>query len=435
MKSDHVDYEIVIGLEVHVELSTKSKIFCSCATTVGGAPNTQVCPICLGMPGTLPVLNGDVVKLAVKAGLGLDCAITPIGRQDRKNYFYPDSPKAYQISQNDLPIAMGGHLDIETTEGLKTEILDGLSVGYYTLKLNANDQAFDYIWYSTSLVYDKTLLETSNKVNVGQSNITLFFPTYDYKNVVPITRPIATPTNRWRSLYTLLASGPKVGLGLYETAPVIPYSPNIRIGSNVANIYLYTKDLTTFDGKFNVITDAITKTFMTLGPLEGVRYWVDDNNTAPFSDFDLSKTYNQSFLNNAFIGYSHDTSHMMLMPMPLKTLTFDDRLREAWALMQFNTDASMVTADMIQSIPDEVALIDYTLETTTLTLNLSGNFQTIYKNGTLYQDLMLKSIWYTAMSFPEVETVKILVDGVPFVSEVYDFTTPLKPDAYINMEP
>lgn len=119
MKSDHVDYEIVIGLEVHVELSTKSKIFCSCATTVGGAPNTQVCPICLGMPGTLPVLNGDVVKLAVKAGLGLDCAITPIGRQDRKNYFYPDSPKAYQISQNDLPIAMGGHLDIETTEGLK----------------------------------------------------------------------------------------------------------------------------------------------------------------------------------------------------------------------------------------------------------------------------------------------------------------------------
>lgn len=119
MKPEHVDYEVVIGLEVHVELSTQSKIFCSCSTAFGAAPNTQVCPVCLGMPGTLPVLNGAVVTSAVKAGLGLDCTITPLGKQDRKNYFYPDSPKAYQISQSDLPIAMGGHLDIETSEGLK----------------------------------------------------------------------------------------------------------------------------------------------------------------------------------------------------------------------------------------------------------------------------------------------------------------------------
>ncbi|HSN65664.1 MAG TPA: Asp-tRNA(Asn)/Glu-tRNA(Gln) amidotransferase subunit GatB, partial [Fusibacter sp.] len=119
MKPEHVEYEVVIGLEVHVELSTQSKIFCSCSTAFGAAPNTQVCPVCLGMPGTLPVLNGEVVTSAVKAGLGLDCAITPIGKQDRKNYFYPDSPKAYQISQSDLPIAMGGHLDIETSEGVK----------------------------------------------------------------------------------------------------------------------------------------------------------------------------------------------------------------------------------------------------------------------------------------------------------------------------
>ena len=119
MKPKHVEYEVVIGLEVHVELSTQSKIFCSCSTTFGAAPNTQVCPVCLGMPGTLPVLNGEVVTSAVKAGLGLDCAITPLGKQDRKNYFYPDSPKAYQISQSDLPIALGGHLDIETSEGVK----------------------------------------------------------------------------------------------------------------------------------------------------------------------------------------------------------------------------------------------------------------------------------------------------------------------------
>lgn len=113
------DYEIVIGLEVHVELNTETKIFCGCRTSFGAEPNTQVCPVCLGFPGSLPVLNERVVKSAVKAGLALNCDITMIGKQDRKNYFYPDLPKAYQISQSDLPIGLNGHLDIETSEGQK----------------------------------------------------------------------------------------------------------------------------------------------------------------------------------------------------------------------------------------------------------------------------------------------------------------------------
>ncbi|MDF2541449.1 MAG: glutamyl-tRNA(Gln) amidotransferase, subunit [Herbinix sp.] len=113
-------YETVIGLEVHVELATKTKIFCSCTTQFGGDPNTHCCPVCTGMPGTLPVLNKQVVDYAIAAGLALNCTITQKCKFDRKNYFYPDLPKAYQISQLYLPICRNGGIEIETETGKKT---------------------------------------------------------------------------------------------------------------------------------------------------------------------------------------------------------------------------------------------------------------------------------------------------------------------------
>ena len=113
-------WETVIGLETHVELATRSKIFCSCSTAFGGAPNTRCCPVCTGMPGALPVLNRRVLEYAVRAGLALGCEITRFSRFDRKNYFYPDLPKAYQISQLYLPIARRGAVDITTGAGDRT---------------------------------------------------------------------------------------------------------------------------------------------------------------------------------------------------------------------------------------------------------------------------------------------------------------------------
>ncbi|MBQ3407721.1 MAG: Asp-tRNA(Asn)/Glu-tRNA(Gln) amidotransferase subunit GatB [Clostridia bacterium] len=111
------DYEVVIGLEVHAELSTKTKIFCSCPTDFGGEPNTHCCPICMAMPGTLPVLNERVVEYAVKAGLATNCEISRDSKNDRKNYFYPDLPKSYQISQFDKPLCEHGYVEIEDDEG------------------------------------------------------------------------------------------------------------------------------------------------------------------------------------------------------------------------------------------------------------------------------------------------------------------------------
>ncbi len=112
-------YETVIGLEVHVELATKTKIFCGCSTAFGGAPNTHTCPVCTGMPGTLPVLNKQVVEHAIAVGLALNCEIAQCCKFDRKNYFYPDNPQNYQISQLYLPLCRNGHVEIETQEGKK----------------------------------------------------------------------------------------------------------------------------------------------------------------------------------------------------------------------------------------------------------------------------------------------------------------------------
>ena len=133
------DYEVVIGLEVHAELSTKTKIFCSCPTEFGAAPNTHVCPVCMAMPGTLPVLNEKVVEYAVKAGLATNCEISRNSKNDRKNYYYPDLPKSYQISQFDKPLCVHGYVEIDTPNGKKKIRLLRIHIEEDAGKLNHDD--------------------------------------------------------------------------------------------------------------------------------------------------------------------------------------------------------------------------------------------------------------------------------------------------------
>ncbi len=139
-------YETVIGLEVHVELATKTKIFCSCSTEFGGAPNTHTCPVCTGMPGSLPVLNKKVLEYAVAVGLATNCEITRFSKFDRKNYFYPDNPQNYQISQLYLPICRNGHVTIDTAGGKKDIRIHEIHMEEDAGKLVHDD------WDDTSLV-------------------------------------------------------------------------------------------------------------------------------------------------------------------------------------------------------------------------------------------------------------------------------------------
>lgn len=140
-------YQTIIGLEIHSELLTESKMFCSCKNVFGAEPNTHCCPTCLGLPGTLPLVNKFAVECAIKAGLSLNCEISTYSRMDRKNYFYPDLVKGYQITQDEIPLCVGGYIEIETEQGSKKIRLERIHIEEDTGKsmhLESGDTLLDY---------------------------------------------------------------------------------------------------------------------------------------------------------------------------------------------------------------------------------------------------------------------------------------------------
>lgn len=153
-----MEYEAVIGLEVHVQLKTNSKMFCGCENRFGSAPNSQVCPVCLGMPGTLPVMNAQAVKMTVLTGMMLGCEIAPFSKFDRKNYFYPDMPKNYQISQYDMPLCKGGHVDLVKEcypKDVQKEITEGVRIGITRIHLEEDVAKSFHLETATSIDFNR----------------------------------------------------------------------------------------------------------------------------------------------------------------------------------------------------------------------------------------------------------------------------------------
>jgi aspartyl-tRNA(Asn)/glutamyl-tRNA(Gln) amidotransferase subunit B len=142
-----MSYKTIIGLEIHVELMTKSKIFCNCTNEFGGEANTHCCPVCLGLPGSIPILNREVLELGIKAGLAFNCDIAHFTKMDRKNYFYSDLTKGYQISQDEFPICQEGYIELELEEGPKKVHLQRIHIEEDTgksLHTQEGDTLLDY---------------------------------------------------------------------------------------------------------------------------------------------------------------------------------------------------------------------------------------------------------------------------------------------------
>lgn len=311
----------------------------------------------------------------------------------------------------------------------KSQLLEVLPKGYYQIQLVEAALIHEYSWYATNMTYEKQLLATSNTITNNQMAFTLFYPTQDYKLTIPVTRFVSLPDNRWRALYTHLTNGPVETLGLTPLKPALPFAPNIRIASQNANIYLYEANLLGFEQNIATIFEAITKSFMTLGPLEGVNFYVNDRNQGTFAGIDLSTTHTYSRLNEVYLGYNHESDYMLLYPYALSEENFDARIEEIITLLKNPTG---IAEDLIPSLPIDVELLEYALVGDTLTLTFSDAFANSLQLSDAYVDLMIKSMLYSFTSMPEVQSVTFSGN---FSHPAYDFSAPLKPDVYINLEP
>lgn len=311
----------------------------------------------------------------------------------------------------------------------KSALTADLTTGYYRFKIISEDGQMDYVWYAALLPNDVKLLATTSTVPAGSVAMTLYFPNAAYDDVVPMTRFTPLPTNRWRALYTALQNGPKTGYGLYETAPVIPYAPNIKLGSNRANIYMYSSNLKGFEGKFPIIREAITKTFMSYDPLNGVSFYVDDSQNRLVDGVDLKSIYTENAVNSVFLNQLAANGTLLLTPEALKATTLEERVTEAWNLLK------APNAKGIQPLPEEVELIGHSVEGKTLNLDVKEGFTTLFSSQPEYRNLMMKSLLYTFTSFPEIETILMYEAGKLVIIEGFDFSKPLQPDRYFNIEP
>lgn len=321
-------------------------------------------------------------------------------------------------------------------------ILDSLPEDYYFIQI-VSDKDYAPTQNSENLEYVASTYDfgfkyngASRSLSAGQMGMTLYYPTPDYGMLVPITRAVPIPDNRWRSLYTQLANGSKPGLGLIEGAQIIPHTPNIRISNGIANIYFYTQSLTGFEDKFSIVTDSIAKSMLSMGFISDVNFLVNDRDTGTFGDVELTKSYSYANTLNGFVGYNSNSEFAFLMPLTIVVgpdLPMSDQIEQLWNVLKFSDSEITYGDDWIQLVPPQLEMIDAGVEGDLLTLNFNEAFDTFTTVDSVESKLLIDSLVYSFTSIPTVNRIKITVDGK--VPSNLELSAELTPAPYINLEP
>lgn len=289
------------------------------------------------------------------------------------------------------------------------DLFNGQSEDYYAIQLNASSDNIDSNRVETSYsTYTYTGSYSGSSVQL-EDYMTLYYPSEDYSELIPVSMEVQTRDNRWRSLYSALSRGDISNLGLYQGYPIMPHSPNIRISDFIATVYLYSDELLPFEGKFDVITESISRSLLSLGYINGVKFVVNDQPTGTFEGVDLNTTFRYDTEIVAYSAYKSSTNQFFIYPvhvMSSQGLSIEDQIFKLWETLKYSNNDSEYSVESTQLIPIDVELIEYDLSNGVLSLTFNDRFNTLYQDKPWLLELLNDSIVETFTSISGVDQVQ-----------------------------
>lgn len=301
---------------------------------------------------------------------------------------------------------MTDHLRVEIP---LTDLFSSYPQDFYTLELRASGGDFtsnSVMMNHSTYMYTGSYGGSSNQID---DYMRLYYPNETYTELIPVSMKVEPRDNRWRTLYSALSRSEIDDLGLYSGYPIVPYSPNIRISEFIATVYLYSDELAPFEGKFDLVSESISRSLLSLGYINGVKFIVNDQSTGTYENIDLNTVFNYDSELTAYSSYKGSNDQVYLFPIPLQVSedsTFDQQLSLIWSTMKYENPEVSYPETSMQLIPPQVELLDYSIDNSILTLRFSEDFNLLYNDIPWLVDLMNDSIIESFCSIPQVDQVQ-----------------------------
>lgn len=314
---------------------------------------------------------------------------------------------------NNLAVSetMTDHLRVEIP---LTDLFSSYPQDFYTLELKASELKVSSSDFTSNSIVTNYSTYTYTGTYGGSSDqvedyMRLYYPNETYTELIPVSMKVEPRDNRWRTLYSALSRNEIDNLGLYSGYPIVPYSPNIRISEFIATVYLYSDELAPFEGKFDLVSESISRSLLSLGYINGVKFIVNDQSTGTYENIDLNTIFNYDSELTAYSSYKGSNDQVYLFPIPLQVSedsTFDQQISLIWSTMKYENSEVSYPEKSMQLIPPQVELLDYSIDNSILTLRFSEDFNLLYNDIPWLVDLMNDSIIESFCSIPQVEQVQ-----------------------------